>query len=289
MDLDSVADELYGLRPSEFISARSIRSSEAKQAGDRQLSASIAKLKRPTKSAWLVNLLARLYSEQLSELLDLGEDMHAAQNRLAATELREIARRRLEVVAALTKKAKQIAGEAGEPVSDEMARELGSTLEAAFSDRSARDAVRLGRLTAALDYSGFGDMHSAPQPEPLAAKARNAGRRTTGEDRGQRRSIGERRRLAHVTLIEAQAEVSRAGQALEGRNKDVVRAMKKKPHLEQLMEDLNTELSRLRVEVSRAAGELLVAQQLRDAAQSTVEAAEAQVIRAQQELDELQS
>ena len=292
MDLDSVADELYGLRPSEFISTRTIRALEAKQAGDRQLSTSIAGLKRPTKSAWLVNVLSRQCHEQLNELLGLGADMWAAQDRLAGTELRDIARRRLEVVSALIQKARQIAREISEPVSDETARELGSTLEAAFADPGARDAVRFGRLTTALNYSGFGeiDQHKDPQQRPrVVDKSQKAEQRITGAGHGERANIAQERRRAQSALTEARADVVRTSQEMGRREQEVARAKKEKARLYQQIADLDAELSRLKVEASRATDEFIAAQQLCDGAQSTVRAAEVRVIRARQELDDLES
>lgn len=290
MDLDAVADGLYGLRPSEFISARTLRASEAKQAGDRQLAASIASLKRPTKSAWLVNVLVRQCREHLNELLELGENMRVAQDRLAGEQLRGIARRRLEVESALTQLARQIAGDAGELVSDEMARELGATLEAAFADPAARDAVRRGRLTVALDYSGFGgiDQTTNAQQRPRAlGKARGSARRITAAGGEKSPDSAERRRNAQSVLSEAQANLARAQKEMKNQDQAVARAGKEQARLDQRIADLEAGLSRLVDEASRSADESLAAQQLRDAAQSTLRVAEERRRRANQELDGL--
>ena len=75
MDLETVADELYGLRPADFTSARDAKAAEARTSGDRQLATQIKALRRPTTSAWLANLLARTRSEQVTQLLDMGESL----------------------------------------------------------------------------------------------------------------------------------------------------------------------------------------------------------------------
>jgi hypothetical protein len=75
VDLDTVADELYGLPPDAFTPTRDTRAADARSAGDRGLAAAITKLRRPTTGAWLANLLARERSDQVSELLDLGAEM----------------------------------------------------------------------------------------------------------------------------------------------------------------------------------------------------------------------
>lgn len=53
MNLDDVADELYGLDPGEFVAARSARVEAAREAGDRALATAIGKLRKPTTVGWL--------------------------------------------------------------------------------------------------------------------------------------------------------------------------------------------------------------------------------------------
>jgi hypothetical protein len=84
VDLDAVADELYGLTPGEFTTARQARAADARQTGDRDLAAAIGKLRRPTTGAWLVNLLRRERTDELMALLNLGEVTRQAQAGLDA-------------------------------------------------------------------------------------------------------------------------------------------------------------------------------------------------------------
>ncbi|MFF3862653.1 hypothetical protein [Streptomyces sp. NPDC002209] len=51
MDVESVALELYGLRPSEFAAARDAYVAKAREAGDKQLAAAIGALRKPTLAA----------------------------------------------------------------------------------------------------------------------------------------------------------------------------------------------------------------------------------------------
>jgi hypothetical protein len=73
--VDEIADRLYALPPGEFVTARDREASEARAAGDRSQAAVIAKLRRPTIGAWMVNLLALERSEQLDELFALGAEL----------------------------------------------------------------------------------------------------------------------------------------------------------------------------------------------------------------------
>ncbi len=70
---DSVADSLYGLDPGGFIAARTEYAAQARESGDRELTAAIGRLRKPTVAAWLVNLLARERADELGVLLELGD------------------------------------------------------------------------------------------------------------------------------------------------------------------------------------------------------------------------
>ena len=58
-ELDDVADDLYAGPPGEFIARRTAAAKAARSDGDRELAAAIGELRKPTVSAWLVNLLVR--------------------------------------------------------------------------------------------------------------------------------------------------------------------------------------------------------------------------------------
>ena len=79
MDLESVADELYAAAPEDFMALRTQRVADAKDDGDKALAKEIGTLRRPTKSGWLVNLLARQAPDELQSLIDLGEALREAQ------------------------------------------------------------------------------------------------------------------------------------------------------------------------------------------------------------------
>ncbi|CAM5275573.1 hypothetical protein SALBM135S_10142 [Streptomyces alboniger] len=78
MDLETVADELYGLRPEEFTAVRGRRAAAARKAGERSLAERIAALRRPTLAAWSCNLLVRGRPGQVRPLIRLGEALRQA-------------------------------------------------------------------------------------------------------------------------------------------------------------------------------------------------------------------
>nr|MDP9101632.1 hypothetical protein [Actinomycetota bacterium] len=136
--------DLYALPPEEFIAARDLA---AKQ--DRSLKA----LRRPTVSAWLVNLLARHDGTALDALVSLGAALARAQRDGDAQQLRALGEQRRRLVESTTSRAVALAGR---EVTSQVTAEVAATLEAALADPGAADAVRSGCLVRPLAFAGFG-------------------------------------------------------------------------------------------------------------------------------------
>lgn len=161
--IDDVADELYLARPDEFVPARDDAVARAKEQGDKDLARAIARLRRPTKAAWLANLLARKRADQLAALLSLAGDLADAQRTLDGSALRALSSQRSRLVAAMAREAGRLAYEAGDSAGESVLRELQGILEAGLADPGVADEIRSGRLTRTISYSGFG-----PASEPGA-------------------------------------------------------------------------------------------------------------------------
>jgi hypothetical protein len=156
--LERLAAELYALPAAEFTAARNAAAKAAKAAKERDLAASIAALPRPSTSAWVVNQLVRRNPADVDALLELGEDMRAAEHARDADRIRSLSRERNLRVPALTKQARALSEELGQPVSDAVAQEIESTLTAALATEDFGAAVRSGQLTKSLVWAGFGEM-----------------------------------------------------------------------------------------------------------------------------------
>ncbi|AUH43867.1 hypothetical protein [Streptomyces sp. CMB-StM0423] len=150
MDLASVADELYGLPPGEFVAARGRHVAAARTAKDPALAKQIAALRKPTLAAWAGNLLVRSAPEQVDALQRLGEGLRAAQDRLAGDQLRELTRQRNALVAELAREARRLAAEAGQPVGDAVQHEVETTLHAVLADPDAASEWAAGHLAKPL-------------------------------------------------------------------------------------------------------------------------------------------
>src|SRR3712207_8302046 len=89
-ELDEIVRDLYVLPPTDFVAARNELVRQARAAGSREIAERLQRLRRPTRSAWLVNLLAR-DTTAMRRLSTLGRELRDAQTELAHSELRHLA------------------------------------------------------------------------------------------------------------------------------------------------------------------------------------------------------
>ncbi|MEV0295851.1 hypothetical protein [Nocardia sp. NPDC050710] len=156
MTLEEAARDLYGLDPTEFVAARDARVAAAKAAGDKELAAAIGKLRKPTVTAWTVNLLARSSPDDVAALLRLGAALRTAQRELSGDQLRSLGAQRQQVVNALATRAGSLAAEYGRAVGETVLREVSRTLTAALADPTVAEQIRTATLASAASYEGFG-------------------------------------------------------------------------------------------------------------------------------------
>ena len=165
-ELDDIVRELYVLPPTDFVAARNDLVRQARAAGNREIAERLQQLRRPTRSAWLVNLLAS-DSAAMQRLSALGRQLREAQTGLAAAELRSLAEQRRRLIADLMERAQAYADEAGARLTPTVLSEVQATLQAALVDLAGAMMIRNGRLVRPLSHSGFGPRPrvSAPQIE----------------------------------------------------------------------------------------------------------------------------
>ena len=165
-ELDDIVRELYVLPPTDFVAARNDLVRQARAAGSREIAERLQQLRRPTRSAWLVNLLAS-DSAAMQRLSALGRQLRDAQTGLAAAELRSLAEQRRRLIADLMERAQAYADEAGVRLTPTVLSEVQATLQAALVDLAGAMMIRNGRLVRPLSHSGFGPRPrvSAPQSE----------------------------------------------------------------------------------------------------------------------------
>jgi len=144
VDIDEVADLLYGLPPEEFTAARD---QAAKDTTDADTRKAVKALRKPTAAAHAVNVLVRDRTDDIDALLALGENMRAAMGG-DPTDVRRLTAERRILIADLVDPDLPAATQ----------QDVTTTLEAATADPDLGAAVRSGRLVKPLRYAGFGAM-----------------------------------------------------------------------------------------------------------------------------------
>ena len=305
MQLDEVADELYGVPPEEFVAARTAARDRARADGDKELATEVAALPKPSTAAWVCNLLVRRQRDEIAQLVDLGGMLRQAQATLSGDALKELGRQRSQVVAALTRQARALAHAEGHDVSTAIAEQVEETLRAAVADPDAGDALLAGRLTGALSYSGMGpvDLSGAvatparpASPRPARAAAARRSRDDQREDQQQRaeqrrREEAEHRRRelaqARTDAEEAERIAAETRSTAEDAEHRVAEATDRRDGLRARIDELQAELRRTERQATTAAGEVTDAEKQRDAAARRAATASAIAERARAHADQL--
>ncbi len=152
--LDSAVNELYQSDPEQFMERRTALAAAAKKSGSAAVAKQIAALRKPTRSAYAVNMLARRDPDRLAELADLGTDLRQAQRTVDAGQIRELTRRRRHLVDGIVRRVFEITGE--QSPSATLRDEVTSTLTAALSDEQIAHDIAAGTLVTPVRWDGMG-------------------------------------------------------------------------------------------------------------------------------------
>ncbi|WP_067793780.1 hypothetical protein, partial [Actinomadura formosensis] len=251
MDFSSAADELYGVPPARFVAARNRLAREAKRDGDAPLARRIGALRRPTLSAWAVNLLSRSAAGELERLLEVGAGMRAAWG--SGGGLHDLEQRRARLVASLVRTAGDLAADAGAPLREQAVREVEDTLQAATVDGGIAEEVREGRLAQPRSHTGF-----VPAGFPMAPPA---GRERAEPEPGPKRPPAEEKKPARPKPHTARTNAARARRAetLRKRAEEAERRLAERADqagaAKRAADEASAEVGRLRRELDRAVAE----------------------------------
>lgn len=300
VDLMAAADELYSLRPDEFVARRNSLAAEARTGGDRDLAAEIKKLAKPNTAAWVVNMLVRHEADQVDQVLQLGASLREAQESMAGDQLRELGRQRRQLTAAVTRQARALAAELGQSVADPVAVQVEDTLHAAMVDEDAAKAVRTGLLVKPLAVSGSEaadvvESVALPQAMGEAAVRRAPAPRARGRKEPEpkkpdlavvednSRAIEE----AETALADAEGGLAEAERKLAKAQSKVEKREAKGLQLQSELEELRRRVAELEQRIETNEAELTAAEETRDAREDSVEEARKVVERARKALEAL--
>jgi len=302
--LAEAAAELYANDPAEFTRRRAALAAGARTAGDKAAATAITALRKPTRSAWLVNRLVRDDPAVPSRLAALAADLRSAGRALDGARIRELSRARRDLVSELTRRA--LGGADQSSAAPALREQVSATFGAALADPEVAGEVASGTLLKPVGQAGFGfDAALAAVPEPAVpgraeqepaeqepaehepaehqpaehepaevprGKAATTRRRSAGTEKARAKRAGEKHARAQEERARAEAEREQARIDRENARADRERA---------------------RAERQRRRQELAAAEQaLRDADRAAEEAAGAErrragaVGRAEQQLAE---
>jgi hypothetical protein len=300
VDLMAAAEELYSLRPEEFVARRTSLAAEAKDDGDKSLTAEIKKLTKPTTAAWVINMLVRHEPDQVEQVLGLGAALREAQASMAGDDLRQLGRQRRQLTAAVTREARGLAAELGQKIGDPVATQVEDTLHAAMVDEDAAKAVRTGLLVKPLAVAGteaaavveavavaeaLGEtaVRRAPAPRPGKKKAPEPQKPELTVVEDNSRAVAD----AEAELAEAESELATAERRLGKAARKVEKREAKGLQLQGELEELRRKAAELEQRIGDNEDELSDAEDVRDEREEDVEEASAAVERARKALEGL--
>lgn len=204
--------ELYEVKPEDFTALRTKLAAAAKQRGDADAAKRISAARRPTTAAWVVNRLALRNDDVSRRLTDLGQGLREAHAAMDGERIRELTAQQRRLVDDLAKDAFEEADLANPSAA--LRDDVTGTLQAAIADPDV--TTRLGRLTKAEQWSGFGEFGDTAvvftparreKPKPQAKPVKNRPR--DDKDEAERRKR-EQARAALAAAEDAKAEADEA-------------------------------------------------------------------------------
>jgi hypothetical protein len=231
--------ELYDADPDEFTQRRGDLAARAKEAGQPDLARQITALRKPTRSAWVLNHLARAHPEAAARLAELAAGLRAGGDGARIRELTGARSRLIDELAAQAFAAARIAAP-----SAAMREEVTGTLGAALADPEVAAGLAAGTLVRAVQWAGFGMIPLAPGPAPGpgpgAAKPSEPGKPSKPSEPGKHSKEPARQVPDRAEKIRA------AQQAAALATRDADDAARAEQELEDRVRGLETELEQAR-------------------------------------------
>ncbi len=217
------AEELYSCALEEFVERRGALAARARAAGDAAAAKTIAGLRKPTRSAWVLNQFARGAPEVVAELAGLGAEFRAAQRSLDGAAIRDLSVRRRRLVDDLIRQVLSVSGQHAPSAS--LTEEVTATLGAALADPQIAELLAAGTLVRAAHSDGFGvtgspDMTVAESPPVMRDGPAGTGTATQARSAAEAadaaaRARSEREHRRQEAIAEAEREMAAADQAAD--------------------------------------------------------------------------
>ena len=205
---DNEIDRLYAAPLETFVSTRNEIVQRFRELGQTEVADEIAKFKKPSLSAWVVNQLARARELDIQRLLKAGEALEQAQKALLKGNSIDFEMSRKEHAASvriLQKAAKETIPGISPAIVDRVVRTLGSATSA-----ENRELIKRGRLTSDLEPPGFEVFVGAPS-KVSAKRGDNKDKAQTADLTARKQAVNK----AAAQLSSEALELERIAKALE--------------------------------------------------------------------------
>ena len=254
--LREAASELYAADPDEFVERRDALTARARSAGDAVAAKQISGLRKPTRSAWILNHLARAVPDAADRLSALGSELRDAQRDMDGAAMRELSQRRRALVDELAREAFTAAGQRSPSAA--VREEVTGTLAAAISDPQVAGQLGAGTLARQERRDGFEAaspgltlVWSAPPGEPRPERAGSTSRAPRARTPEAK---AERERLRRQAEADAEAErqrrrraaIDEAEQALAAADAGAEQAVSEEQEQEQALQRLEEQADEAR-------------------------------------------
>ncbi len=239
-------DALYAAKLTDFTPLRTKLAAEAKKRGDAETAKQIAAARKPTTAAHAVNVLVLNNPGVRGRLTDLGERLRAAHAGMDGGLIRELTVEQRRLIDELARTAFEEVALAAPTAA--LRADVTTSLQAAIADPEV--AARLGRLTKAERWSGFGEFgDTASVFKP--ARSRKTEAKSDAEppppvkEAGNDRDAEERRRReeARAALAAAERAKADADDALEELQSDLATARLRRDDARRRLKDAESALT----------------------------------------------
>src|SRR4051794_15038363 len=217
MALDEATERLYGVDLDEFGAERARLAKELRGEGRREEAAQLAKLRKPTIAAWILNQLVRRHRREVDLLLHAGHRLRQSQagvvrggERASFEQARQTEAEAVRVLGRDAEALLRSTRGASDAVLDQVVRGLRA---AAVSDEGREHLARGDFVRPPAEESGFdllsGLVGELPERPPRAKQRQDDARRAKAALQEARRVLRE----AERELRDAEADVRRAESA----------------------------------------------------------------------------
>ncbi|MDT7733601.1 MAG: hypothetical protein QOE12_775 [Mycobacterium sp.] len=241
---DDDLDALYSVEPEGFTALRRQLADTATQRGDAAAARRISAAGKPTTAAWIVNSLVLGNKDVRPRLSKLGDQLRSAHASMDGERIRKLSAEQRHTVDDLVRAGLQDA-DVKNP-SAAIREDVAGTLHAAIADTEVAD--RLGRLTKAERWSGFGGFGAA-SPVSTAAVRKPA---DAADDPDRRRDESKAQLTqAKQELAAAQRRREKTRRELEKAQRDLAAATKARDAAEQADRDAAASVQKAQAQLRR--------------------------------------